>query len=215
MNDGTTAAFSPVQESDMLKVKEIFQSALNAIMAATELSKVVEGMKSDVSQLRQDIEQTQARNIELDRMLADTRRQRDEAEQGFAQAKQALDTANNGLAIANHANDGLKSELSVANSRLSEARSDRDQALHEAIATSEALHLANAKLAEIHKSMGVSFTPFEVAKPVPLIDPPQDYVDPHQAEEPTPYRIYEGEPDFNWDKPRHWDFNRRLNYNEA
>lgn len=217
MNDGTTATFSPVQESDMAKVKEIFQQALNAIMAATELSRTVEAMKSDVEQLRRDISDTQARNVELDRLLADTRRQRDDAEQALAQAKASLDTVNRQYQEEIQVSERHRIAKESLEAKLSAAITERDDHGLEAMALRDALAAANAKLESIHKTMGVPFTPFTVEPvkaPEPLsATPPAFAPPPIQAitDEPqiileNPVKVYEGDPAFDWSKPYAWDY---------
>src|SRR6185437_16778968 len=118
-----------------------------------------------------DIEDTQARNVELDRMLADTRRQRDDAEHSLAEAKAKLDESQRRADATQHALTDAEHELDRVNDSLSHVRKDRDDALLDAMAAHDALDKANAKLASLHKAMGVEFTPFEVPKATPEVTP--------------------------------------------
>lgn len=210
MTDGNTAIqVSPVKEEDMAKVREVFKNALDAIVAATELSKVVATLQSDVAKLRQDIEATQARNVELDRMLSDTRRQRDDAEQALNQTKSELSQQTSQRSYAEEQATKFQGELAQVRDELGQARKERDDHGMEALGVREALDKANARLAQIHASMGIPFVAFDVPKPEPVPEPAQ--ASPAQA----PRRIYDNEIGFDWNKPNSYDQERGRYYNEA
>lgn len=223
MTDGTTV--HTVQEEDMAKVREVFQKALDAIIAATELSKQVQAMRGDVDKLRKDIEDTQARNIELDRMLSDTRRQRDEAEQALSQARKERDEA---TAKANN----LQALQANTQDLLDRARTERDRFHMDyvdeeftGLAIQEALDKANAKLEALHKAMGMEFKPFspnlpepavpEVAQAIPTA-PSGGPTGPalNEASPPT-HRVYSNDPSFDWNRSREWDSERGQYYYEV
>ncbi len=226
----TDATQVNIQESDMATVREVFQKALDAIVAATSLSKQVQQMQADMDGLRRTFDEVHARNVELDRMLADTRRQRDEAEQAASALRNELaSTKNNANEL-----DQLVHEQQVEQDRLrseNEAiRNERNAAQDQSLALEDALAKANAKLKTIHDGMGVPFTPFGVApKPAPAPQPepaplawheptpepiPAEPYTPPAAEPAQPARTYDGDPTFTWDKPIKFDTTMGKYYNE-
>lgn len=198
---------------DMGKLRDSIESILNAIVQSTELAKQVEVMTRDVGQLRQDIDTTQARNVELDRMLHDTREQRDRAESELAIGRKALEEATYNLNKANDKAMGLEADRNSVLIDLSQVRKERDEYGMNAMSIQEALDKANAKLASIHQTMGIEFKPFEVPKPEPTPEPIIAKVTEHWDEPetikpwtpPSPYKIYKGDPGYVDAKAQLWE----------
>lgn len=201
---------------DMGKVRDALESLVNAIVQSTELAKQVEVMTRDVGQLRQDIDTTQARNVELDRMLHDTREQRDRAEEELKVGRQALSEATYALTNAQSEAKQLRLEVDNVRSQLETRTKERDEYGLNGMAIQEALDKANAKLASIHQTMGIEFKPFEVPKPEPT---PETVIakvtEPWNEPEPiaplptsAPYKIYKGDFGYIDSKAQAWDDSR-------
>lgn len=198
---------------DMGKLRDSIESILNAIVQSTELAKQVEVMTRDVGQLRQDIDTTQARNAELDRMLHDTREQRDRAEHEAKQAKADLSALNYASTNLQTEVNMLRQELEGTRSQLDTRTKERDEYGLNGMAIQEALDKANAKLASIHQTMGIEFKPFEVPKPEPTpetiiakVTEPWNEPEPIKPLAPTlAYKIYKGDPGYDFGKVHSWD----------
>lgn len=189
---------------DMGKLRDSIESILNAIVQSTELAKQVEAMTRDVGQLRQDIDTTQARNVELDRMLHDTREQRDRAEAELKASQADLSQAQRERDQALSQSVKLNQEADYLREQLTARTKERDEYGLSGIATQDALDKANAKLADIHKTMGIDFKPFGVeAKP----EPPKEEVVAKTTEPEVPKRkVYWGEDGFDLGRPDDgWD----------
>lgn len=185
---------------DMGKLRDSIESILNAIVQSTELAKQVEAMTQDVGQLRSDIDTTQARNVELDRMLHDTREQRDRAERELGEAKTAYMIAEHSLKERDEQNAGLNNQVSMLEKQLASVNKERDDYGFNAMAIQEALDKANAKLASIHQTMGIDFKPFEVPKPEPSPEPEPvvaKVTEPEVPSEAPKRKVYYGEEGFN------------------
>lgn len=206
---------------DMGKVRDALESLVNAIVQSTELAKQVEVMTRDVGQLRQDIDTTQARNVELDRMLHDTREQRDRAERELSEAKNNLANQSMLRAKADEDASKLRTDLDDIWAQLKSAQRERDDNAYRQLETQEALDKANARLASIHQTMGIEFKPFEVPKPEPTPEPEvvAKVTEPWNEPEPIapipqpttqePYKVYKGEPGYIDRYGNKWDVDKQ------
>mgnify|MGYP001586940739 CR=1 FL=1 len=79
------------EDSEMGKVRAIFEHALNAIVQASQLSKDMVALRAEFDSLRSEIDSVRAHNVQLDNELVATREQRDQ----YARDKYAaIDTVN-------------------------------------------------------------------------------------------------------------------------
>lgn len=211
MSDGTTAVqVSPIPtEQDMNIFRRIMDNALNAIVQASELAKVVESLKAEVSGFKQDLEILRSRNKDLDEMLAYVRAQRDEAEQKLSESQR--NASELGRLVHEQLNnmDSQDQEIERLKRELQATKEDAASAHESADRAQSRAQEAEAKLKDIEEFAKRLFpaTPTAETQGQPLTQP--------QAEQAKPSRVYDGDPGFTWDKPTIWDNDANKYYNEA
>lgn len=209
---GHTAPLSPnnSQESDMAKVREVFDRAVSAMIASTELAKEVSELRLAVNELKNDIEYVRSRNRELDTLLVDVRGQRDKALADLKQANDDLFAVNGKAHDFEHQANNLRNDVLELQSSLAQTKKDRDEAAFAALSLREDLDWANAKLKGIMDTLGVKV---EEPKPIPQPEP-----QPEATQAQPKRRIYEGEEGYPYGSylPGHeWDDIRHQYYIEA
>ena len=223
--DGTTAIqVSPIPtETEMNGFRSMLDRALNAIVQASELAKVVDNLKVEVAQFSQDIESQRRRNQELDEMLSHVRAQRDKAEAELSHAQSENIKLSSDLSFSYSEKDRLisdminiKAELEATKNTLAgeqDARTEAELSLEE----------AKAKLAEIENKMKAVFG-FVKPEPVPTPEPsghpltvtdiqevkPEDA---HAEQAQAKRKVWEDEPGFDWSNPNiTWDHARNARF---
>ena len=195
-------------EVDMGYVQGFVNLIAQALVAATELPKQIENMQADLTALHGNLEQTKARNIELDTLLGDTRRQRDEAEHALSQVKANIGQLQSDLANARNGWDQAAEKISSLQASLDQAKKERDDYGLKHMAAEDRASEAEGKLKKLREALGM---PEEAPKPVPVAEPvnvmpekPTEYgsTPTYPATTPTeaipaPTKVYEGQAGFN------------------
>lgn len=124
---------APVTEDYMSKVREVFETAANSIVAASELSRVVDNLKREVEGLKADIEAVRRQNQGLDEALQTVRGQRDEAQNLVREQAGRIDNLNHTIGDLQRELDGVRSQyeqkvrdLEGVQAALYDTRHDRD-----------------------------------------------------------------------------------------
>lgn len=126
-NTGSQVA-SNVNEQEINMVREIFEKMANSLVGLSSAAKDIAEMREQLAGLKQDIEHTQARNRELDEMVAHVRRERDEAIASRAEAWEHAEKLNHSIDGLNAEATRLRNDLESTTTQLVEARRDRDDA---------------------------------------------------------------------------------------
>lgn len=120
MSDIGTMATTPqaeigpetTQETDEMRtVRGVFDRALNAIVAATNLAKQVEDLAAKVAGLQRDIDSVMEANRRLDEALTAVRAQRDEARSEAASLRSQLAEAQSDRQRVTNHRDSLNDDL--------------------------------------------------------------------------------------------------------
>lgn len=210
-NDGTTAVqVSPIPtESEMTRIRQIFEYAANAIVRASELGKQVTELEGRFKTLENDHTQVLARNDELVQSLSEIRMQRDEAQSKLVEVRSSLSNAQGEIEVGRKALteatdkiNRLEADVRRLQDELTDTISHWDKA--DARATQ-----AEANLAKVKSALGIVDPP----KVAPQAEPQPPDAGPVQSiisPEPRPIEPADGV-DFN--RPYHWDttLNRWVN----
>lgn len=209
MDNGNTATqVSPVpSETEMNSFKQMLDRALNAIVQASELAKVVEGLKADLDGLKHEIQTVRDNNRWLDEQLTRVRTERDEANTQLSQTKNDLAIAVNEHAKVESENTSLKNELTDIRSQLDQAKRERDDYGMKQMQAEEEAKQAKEKLEGIQKLLGMA-KPEEPKAAEPVGQPAEPY-------SPPKHRVYENEAGYNSWKTGLWDSERQLSYQEV
>lgn len=164
MSDGNTTPLGPVQESEMSHIRQIFDRAANAIVAASELAKVVDDLKVQVEALRGEVEKVRRENGWLDGQLANVREARDKALAEATQVRSELVEANHRAETAEAKNESQSRQIQALQDQLAKAQGERDDYGMRHMEASDALDKANGKLAKLREAMGIEDSP----KPTPV-----------------------------------------------
>lgn len=224
-NDGTTAVqVSPIPtESEMTRIRQIFEYAANAIVRASELGKQVTELEGKFTTLERDYTSVMARNDELVQSLQEVRLQRDEAQSKLVEVRSSFDKAQQDIANGRSESEHYRTNLDKTLQELEAVKADRDgayKAWHEAEARADE---AVAMLAQIKKTLGIvdppkvapQAEPIPQATPTVIHDPePRPMTEAEQAEAKAGVEaIQKAESDVDFNRPYHWDttLNRWVN----
>ncbi len=151
----TDTNVASTEDGEMSKVREIFERALNAIVAATQLSKEVEQLRGDVSTLRGEIDSVRAYNQRLDVELTATREQRDQA----LRDKQAAIDELNRLSVEHERekqeHDATTNSLGVLRSTHESLKHDHDSVQLHNMELEEELKQVKAAHEKIKAALGI------------------------------------------------------------
>ena len=229
--DGTTAIqVSPIPtENEMNGFRHMLDRALNAIVQASELAKVVDDLKLKVEQFNLDMDSQRRRNQELDEMLMHVRSQRDSAEQRLSEADRKLNDTQAELGHVQTLVKDQADEIDRLKSALVNARNEAIDNYNHWQREAERAEAAETKLANFQS---LAMDAFGLHKPEPVqstspepsgapltvtqieeLKPENAHAEQAQAAERK--RVYEDEPSFDWSKPVTWDYARNARYQEA
>lgn len=214
MTDGTTATdLGPVEDADMNAIRQVFEKAMNSIMSATHLAKIVADLETRVETLAKSTEDLRRQNAWLDESLTRIRGERDDALSREHQAKNELQTVQVRLDIVMKDNEHLVASNTSLHSQLAQVRAERDEYGLKHIQASEDLDKAHKALSTINDAVKA------------MLPQPQEHNDPvdlpaflgkaHTEPMPEPYHKSEVRDDpepadrdtinCDFDKPYRWD----------
>lgn len=193
MSDGTTAVqVSPIPtESEMNSFRNMLDRALNAIVQASELAKVVEAVKTELDGLKHEIQTVRDNNRWLDEQLNRVRAERDEAKAQLGETLADLTSMTAQRIGLEQANGNQAALIGELRSRLDAAKAESDGWMQAAEKSGDELKVAMAKLANIQAFAKTAFGLQEpkpepdVTYPVPT-SPTTPAPTPEPSQEPNP-----------------------------
>lgn len=152
-------------EERMSFVRGVFDQAANAIVQASELAKEVERVKTEfhdmvhklqdqLTQMQAEIDRVQARNRELDNLLADVREQRDRARTELATTKDELTRVNRERETIGNDRDYLQRKVTSLSEDLAATQKERDDAQLRVMELEDKLKSTEASLDEVKSRVG-------------------------------------------------------------
>lgn len=218
MTDGTTATqVSPVEDADMNAIRQVFEKAMNSIVSASQLAKVVADLEHRVNDLVKSTEDMRRQNAWLDESLTKVRQERDEANRHINELTTNLLGTERERDTLLHRNDTMAQRIVELEDSLAQVRKERDDYGMKHMEASEALDKAHKAMATIKDALGAIATVQE-AKPemVSLKDsdwvgrePANDFYkdQPKPPVDPDPVPVTKPEPveDCDFTKPYRWD----------
>lgn len=215
MSDGNTGIqVTPVPtESEMQGFRNLIDRALNAIVDASNLAKMVGELRANLDDLKHEIETVRKNNQWLDEQLVRVRGERDKANAEVKVLANCKDDALREVQALTSQAQHDEAEIDRLHTDLDATRKERDDYGLRQMEAEDRAKDAEAKLAKITetiKGLGLGIAepkaeqaevrpkaePIEAWKPAPP-PAPEPHTDPLP---PEPKRIYEGEPGFNWNK---------------
>jgi FtsZ-binding cell division protein ZapB len=167
MTDGTTAVqVSPVTESEMGKVQDIFRRACDAIVGYSELGKQVQELTTKVEALTRELERLREDNKFMSEQLYETRKQRDEARADAQETHGALIIARNDISVAKADIEHKDALITSFRAKVATVERESDENLLRAMHAEEELAKVKAKLEEAE-------TWFDSIRPIlhPVVEP--------------------------------------------
>lgn len=143
------------EDSDMAKVREIFERALSAIVASTQLAKEVQELRGSVDSLRSEIDSVRAYNQRLDVELTETRNQRDQALRDKAAAIDELNAAKAQLANAEYSKSALQSAHDSLSEQHQNLKREHDDVQLENMQLADEVKDLKAKLEKVKAVFGI------------------------------------------------------------
>lgn len=193
-SDGTTAVqVSPIPtESEMTRIRQIFEYAANAIVRASELGKKVDDLQAQFDGINSDLGHAIAKNDELVQSLQEVRLQRDEAQSKLVEVRSSLSNMNaefdKVVADAKAKSEQIE-KLNAENTTVTRQYLDEIDVAEGHRKRAEA---AEAALAKIKGALGI---PEVAAKPEPIPQPDAPTPIPAPTTEsvtnPEPYAPYD------------------------
>jgi hypothetical protein len=177
MTDGTTAVqVSPVTESEMGHVQDIFRRACDAIVGYSELGRQVQELTTKVEALTRELERLREDNKFMSEQLYETRKQRDEARVDAQETHGALVIARNDLSVVKADIEHKDALITSFRQKVATTERESDDHLLRAMHAEEELAKVKAKLEEAEAW-------FDSIKPIlhPVVEPepvPSDWTNP-------------------------------------
>lgn len=200
---------SPIEESEMQKVRDFFERLANNALAATSLSAQVQAMQRDMESLSGSVDRLKNEvTYYMDQATA-FRRKSEELQQQIVAVTYDRDETQKNLVMAQHSIQTLTAEATHSYEHISAITQDRDTAQLRVMELEDANKSLTEKLEGIHKLLAPELPASVLPNPIPAREVAEPR--PLQTEKPTtdpqePKRVVTSKDDhFDWTRSHHWD----------
>lgn len=161
MSDGNTATTLVPSEEEMNKIAETFAKMRDAVIDASALAQEVSQLRSEVAQVKGEMESLRRTNHWLDSQVTELRQQRDQATRDKQAVLDELNRANAEKQSLTITVDNQRSELHRLNEEVARLKRERDDAEMRALEEQE----GNAELHKKLQAIEAVFAPKPEAQP--------------------------------------------------
>ena len=174
MTDQSTGfQVAPVQEdAEMANIRSVFDKALNAVVAMSQLSKDVESLRIQVTDLTTQVTRLRAWNEQLDETLHHVRTERDTAQAKVRELTESSSISDHTIATLRAELEASRSAHATTTQQLHDAERYRDDAELKVMELEDQLGQHKTKLSAIYDAAR-SILPPPAPEPIPTPMPAQ------------------------------------------